>query len=298
MKERLIIFILNTAAKLPYPAISLLGYLTGSLFYYVPNKAKTIAAINIKKCYPELSPKARATLLKKSLRSTVITGLEIPNMWLGDIHQWLKRIKHGESEQKIDQKLALGRGLLIASPHLGNWELGLHFLQTKAPVTALYRPPRQKVIGQFMYSGRDKTGATMVPISISGIRSIYQALKRGEIVIILPDQQPKEKTGGAAVFADFFKQPALTMTLVGRIAQKTKCPILFGFVYRLPRLQGFSSDWIEGTVDIENKDPIISATAVNLGIEKSIQVCPEQYQWTYKRFEMQPDGVNPYKSKP
>ena len=295
MKDRLILLILQITARLPYPIIRFLGYIIGSLLYFIPNKSRHYAQVNLQRCFPKLSMKEQKKYLYQSLRSTVTTGLEIPNIWLSKTEPWLKRIQHGESEKKIDQKLALGKGLLIAAPHLGNWEIGLHFLATKAPVTALYRPPRLKVIDKFMHQGRSKTGATMVPISISGIRSVYQALKRGEIVIILPDQQPKEKTGGAAVFAPFFNTPALTMTLVGRIIKKTQAPVLFGFVYRLPWLQGFSSDWIEGSSDIAHKDPIISASAVNQGVEQSIAICPEQYQWIYKRFETQPDKHNPYK---
>ena len=49
---------------------------------------------------------------------------------------------------------------------------------------------------------------------------MYAALKRGEMVTILPDQQPKPGRG-AGVFASFFGVPALTMTLFGRLARRS-----------------------------------------------------------------------------
>jgi len=34
----------------------------------------------------------------------------------------------------------------------------------------------------------------------------------------------------------------------------------------------------------------VAATALNQSIEDCILDCPEQYQWNYKRFRLQPEG--------
>jgi len=78
----------------------------------------------------------------------------------------------------------------------------------------------------------------VVPTDASGIRALYQALGRGEAIAVLPDQQPKEE-GSAAVFAPFFGQEALTMTLLSRLARKTGAAVLYVFVERLPRGRAF-----------------------------------------------------------
>ena len=35
---------------------------------------------------------------------------------------------------------------------------------------------------------------------------------------------------------------------------------------------------------ITDPDPLASASAMNLGIEQLVRRCPEQYQWSYRRF--------------
>ena len=43
-------------------------------------------------------------------------------------------------------------------------------------------------------------------------------------------------------------------------------------------------------------DPELAAKALNESIETCIQECPSQYQWSYKRFRRQPEGLrSPYR---
>ena len=90
-----------------------------------------------------------------------------------------------------------------------------------------------------MLKGRSRSGVRPVPTDPGGIKALYQALGRGEMVVILPDQQPKARVRGAGVFAPFFGVPALTMVLVGRLARKTGAPVIFSFAERLPGSAGY-----------------------------------------------------------
>jgi len=38
-------------------------------------------------------------------------------------------------------------------------------------------------------------------------------------------------------------------------------------------------------------DPMAAATTLNKAIEKSILLCPSQYQWVYRRFAKPPTGT-------
>ena len=42
--------------------------------------------------------------------------------------------------------------------------------------------------------------------------------------------------------------------------------------------------------EVRNIDALISATALNESIEVCVADCPEQYQWSYKRFRLQAEG--------
>ena len=114
----------------------------------------------------------------------------------------LRQVDPQDGAERIRELLARGKGLIFAAPHLGNWEMGVHFLTRTTPTTVLYRPPRQQVLESVMVEGRGRDLAQVVPTDASGIRALYQALGRGEAIAVLPDQQPKEE-GSAAVFAPF-----------------------------------------------------------------------------------------------
>jgi KDO2-lipid IV(A) lauroyltransferase len=92
------------------------------------------------------------------------------------------------------------------------------------------------------------------------------------------------------VYAPFFGEPALTMTLLPRLARRTGAAVLFVFVERLPRARGYRMHWLPAPEGIADADPVISATALNRGVEACVALCPEQYQWTYRRFKARPDG--------
>ena len=109
-------------------------------------------------------------------------------------------------------------------------------------------------------------------------------------MVILPDQQPKSRRRGAGVFAPFFGVPALTMVLLGRLARKTGAAVVFSFAERLPGNAGYRAHWVEAPAAIADADPVRAAAALNQGVEQCVRICPEQYQWSYKRFQARPEG--------
>ena len=46
--------------------------------------------------------------------------------------------------------------------------------------------------------------------------------------------------------------------------------------------------------DVSSRDAAASVAALNAAVEAVARRDPAQYQWTYKRFSLQPDGGNPY----
>ncbi len=104
---------------------------------------------------------------------------------------------------------------------------------------------------------------------------MLRALKQGEAVGILPDQVPEPDEGA---WADFFGQPAYTMTLVGKLAKSAPTTILLAFGERLSWGRGY-------IIHIEPLDAEPSPQNINRGIEHLVRKCPEQYLWSYGRFK-------------
>ena len=106
-------------------------------------------------------------------------------------------------------------------------------------------------------------------------------------VLVLPDQVPRRKAG---VYAPFFGQSALTMTLVHRLLRNNPCVIL-GTVQRLVEAGDMSYALRFEALDLtQNGDDAENVAAVmNAAIEAAVRRAPEQYQWEYKRFRRPPE---------
>lgn len=289
--------LLKVLARVPLPLVWAMSRVVGWLLYRVPNRERHNARVNLRLAFPELEERDRAGLLRRVLRENASTMLEMPAAWCRAPDDWMRHMAFVEGESLMRDKLALGKGVLVAAPHLGNWEVGVHALSTLAPATILYRPPRRPDLEQLILSGRSRQGAKLVPIGPSAVRAMYAALKRGEMVAILPDQEPKPGRG-AGVFAPFFGHPALTMTLLGRLARRSGAPVLLGWAERKPGGR-YALHLREANAAVADEDEVVAATALNADIEAAVRTCPDQYLWTYRRFNCPPDGQpSPYGRSP
>lgn len=300
MQEKIFRVIIRFLSLLPLPVLHGLGRMIGWLLYRIPNRECRNGRVNLQLCFPELTGKEREKLLKNTLKENAITLLEMPSVWYGDNEKWLKRIDGAEAREEIEKLKELGKGVIFAMPHLGNFELSAHFLGQIGSGVGLYRPPRKAGLESVMVEGRNRPGKNnrMVPADRHGIKTLYQALADNELVVILPDQQPKSARGGMGVFAPFFGVPALTMTLVNRFANKTGAPVyLIGFV-RTYSKPGYRVIGMQAAPETGDKNMEVAVRALNKGIEQLVRQYPSQYQWTYRRFESQPgDAGSPYKQK-
>jgi len=176
----------------------------------------------------------------------------------------------------------------MISPHLGNWELCILLLSKQHPFTYFYRNPRQVGMGDLLIKWRSHLGGKPASLDAAGIRQGLKVLKKGEILGFLPDQEPDRDNG---IFAPFFNEPALTMTLLSKVASKNDYPILFCAAERLPAAKGWRLHILPADKHIASKDVLEATTALNHGIEDCIGIMPEQYLWDYKRFQTKPDGT-------
>lgn len=290
MRVLLIRSIIHLSALLPLPISHRLALFLGWLFAVIPNDMRHITRINIHLCFPQMSAKQRHRLEKYSLIETVKTGLELGPMWLWSPQRNLALVHKIHGQHSLDQAIHRGQGVILAIPHLGMWELIGLYGSNRHTMTSLYRPPRIKALDNIMRNGRERCGATLVPTNASGIRNLYKALTRGELIAILPDQEPR---WGNGVFAPFFGLPAYTATLLPRIAQKSGATILLAYAERLPKGQGFDLHFCKVSQDCYNDNQTQAAAALNQEIEACVRRHPEQYQWSYRRFSSRPDEKLP-----
>jgi KDO2-lipid IV(A) lauroyltransferase len=294
MRKRIIAVSVRFLAGLSLRRAQRVGELIGRLGYRVLYSERRTADVNIALCFPELALQQRRARVRASLRESAKTLAEIPGIWSRPIGYAVGLVRSEAGRDVLERALARGRGLVVAAPHIGNWEIVGLYAQSMFPMTILYRAPKEQVLEPLMRGGRTSGGGQLVSTDAAGIKAVYGALRRGEAVGILPDQQPRTVSGG--VFAPLFGQTALTMTLLGRLARKSRATVVFCVAERLPDGEGFRIHWLPAPEGIDDPDPEVAATALNRGVEACVAICPDQYQWSYKRFRLQPNGAaSPYR---
>lgn len=278
--------LLRLLARVPLPALYFLGGLAGRVAAAVPNRARHVAWVNLELCFPDMPPAERRRLLRHSLQETARTLLEIGPIWFRPPERVRALVRETVHEELFEEALAGGRGILWLGPHLGAWEITPVYCMERIQLNALYRPPRQARLEPVLRRARQRCGARLLPATGAGVRALLQALRRGEAVGILPDQQP----AGEGVFAPFFGVPAKTMTLLPRLAARTDATVLTAFAERLPRGRGYRLHFQAVDPAVRSQDPTEAARALNRAVEAAVRVAPAQYQWTYRRFSRRPDG--------
>ncbi|MCP5419427.1 MAG: lysophospholipid acyltransferase family protein [Gammaproteobacteria bacterium] len=275
-------------ARLPLPMVHALGALFGWLLCWLPNAPRRIAQANLRRCFPRWSEAQRRHLLRRNLQETGKTMLELGPLWLWRGERVLQLIQSVSGEDAWQAALARGRGGIAMTPHLGAWEVAGLYVASRYPITILYRPGRLG-IDDLIRTGRERMGGCAVATDAAGVRALYRALQAGEVLGILPDQDPGREAG---IFAPFFGQPANTMVLLSRLAMKYRCPVFILVAERLPRGRGFRLRF-EALPAVVGEGPLeASVASVNAAVEQAVRRIPEQYLWAYKRFKTRPKIVS------
>lgn len=280
-------FGLEFGARLPLRLLHALGHAVGWLARALGTREVRVARRNLELAFPELDAAARARLLRQTLAESGKGFTELPRFWGGPPRRALGLIREVRGAEHVDAAHRLGRGVVIAAPHLGAWELLNLHLATLGPLTILYRVPQRAEYEALFSAVRTRSGAEAVRAEAAGVRQLFRRLKEGGLVGILPDQRPKVGEGEQA---PFFGRPAQTMTLLSRLAHKTGAAVVFGFAERLPWAAGYRVHFLPAEAAVASADVREATAALNRGLEACVRVAPAQYQWTYKRFSFRGEG--------
>ena len=288
MSANYISAITKALSWLPLRANQSVGALFGHIAWLCHSSQRRITEANLRICYPGLPHDELRLLARRSLVETGKQLTESAWIWHRPIAQTLNKHIEVRGLELLEEAIQAGKGVVMISPHLGNWELCILLLSQQHPFTYFYRSPRQQGMGELLVRWRSHLGGKPASLDSAGIRQGLKVLKKGEILGFLPDQEPDQDNG---IFAPFFNEPALTMTLLSKIASKRDYPILFCLAERLPKAQGWTFHILNGDEKIASDNLLVATTALNAGVEKCIGLCPSQYLWDYKRFNTLTDGA-------
>ena len=146
----------------------------------------------------------------------------------------------------------------------------------------MYRSLRSSKQNDYLLARRNRGNLTMASADSSGVLKIQRALNNGELIGILPDQDPGEQGG---IMAPFLDKEVNTMTLLARLAKKHNAHVLMFWAKRLEKGKGFDLNFEPIDLSIYGDDLESYVKAMNKSIESLIRKTPEQYMWSYKRFK-------------
>lgn len=207
---------------------------------------------------------------------------------------WLSRekaarfVEVGNAYAFCKDLLQEGRGLIIMTAHMGNWELlagmfGLQGFQGAVVGRRIYYEPYNRwIVGL-----RSSVGVQTI-YSHEAVRKIREHLRRNEIVGLLPDQDMDSVHG---IFVDFFGRPAYTSVAPIKFALATKTPILPAFLVRIAggRYRLILGDLIRPEIHGDRGQAIRHYTEAWMrNFEKMIRQYPEQWAWMHDRWKTTP----------
>ena len=274
---------------LPLWLVQALAWVFVIPFLLIPSRHRRATWVNLRLCFPELSRVRHFGWFVRSLVESVRGILEMGHFWYRPRSVVLGLVKEVVGGELLEEALASEDPVLIGAPHFGAWELLCLYLSTRRQSTFIYREPRDPAFEALIRNSRERFGAHLVRANAHGVRSLIRHGRRGDLIGMMPDHQPRR---GDGVYAPFFGYGAYTMTLFSKLANKEHARVLIGCAERLPWGRGFRLRFVEPEKEIRGDDLLVSATALNRTIEKMVRRQPLQYEWTYKRYSMRPGGLD------
>lgn len=277
---------------LPMALLRRLGALFGAAAYRLDSRETRIARRNLTLIHPEIDDATRENMTRALMRSMGKGLMETLAIWTRPRARVLRLVQQVHGETHLQAALARGRGVLLAVPHYGNWELLIEFMAARGPFSLVYKASEKAGLERFLQKARSGANVQLVPAEATAMRPLLRALQNGEVVGITPDQQPRK---GGGEFIPFFGRPALTLSLIAKLAQRTGTPVLFAYTER--RGDGFDVVFEAEEPALHDAALDIALTAMNRRVQAIAERDFRQYQWTYKRFSIRqdPNTKSPYK---
>lgn len=275
---------LLAAGRLPLPLLHALATACGWLLWRTPNHLRQLTELHLRRCLADATSAQQREITRESLAHMLRAVIEAPAFWFGPEARLRRWLEDEHAVHQLQRLQAENKGVIWLCPHLGAWELAGLFCSAHGAMTSLYKP-QKGAVDALVFEGRSRLGATLVPTTTGGVKTLLSALRRKEMIGILPDHDPPP---GSGAFAPLFGIPAHTTELVTKLAARSGAPVWFCLAERLPHGRGFQIHLLP--VDAAVADPEHGVAVLNQAVEDVIRRWPEQYWWAYRRYRRRPPG--------
>ncbi|MCL2525371.1 MAG: lysophospholipid acyltransferase family protein [Betaproteobacteria bacterium] len=273
------VFVFRILSRLPLWLLHALGGCLGRLIYLASPTYRRHLRANMAQA--GIDPALRLAAAAEAGKQMS----ELARIWLRPLAEANAQVVEVAGGELVEAARRAGRGIVFLTPHLGCFEITAQYLSTLGDITVLYRAPKSAAAQQLILAGRKRAQLHLAPADLSGVRSLIKALKKGQMIGLLPDQAPKS---GEGVWLKFFGRYAYTMTLAARLTE-TGAAALLTWGERLPGGRGYRIHFLPPSQPLSGST-IERAQQINGEIEALIHQCPTQYLWGYNRYK-EPRGA-------
>ena len=240
-----------------------------------------ISRININIAYSSKNKEYRESLLKGSIKQSIRSYYETLFCFSRSQKLLNKSIFKVENRYLYSQTNK-DFGLILLSIHNRSVDLLLNQLSNQEDVTAIFKPIKIKALNEFVRKNRQKSGSSVFETNFTGVKELFSALKRGEVIAMAADQVPAKNMG---VYENFFGRKVYTTNLIPSLHSKTKAPIVSLAIHSDSLTNQLYIRYGSRSTYKENSQ--YNAKTMNKEIENIININPEDYNWEYKRFKKQ-----------
>lgn len=179
-----------------------------------------------------------------------------------------------------------GTGAIVATGHLGNWELAGAALAARGiPLDAVALPQANPYFNRLINDARARLGMRVIPRG-GATKASLRSLAEARVIALVADQDAR----GMGVFVPFLGRPASTHRGPAVLALRTGAPLFMGVMTREPdgtyvaRIKPIP---VPSSGDFEER--VVRLTAdVTRALESAVRAYPEQYLWHHRRWKTEP----------
>jgi len=196
---------------------------------------------------------------------------------------WLNEVEVDIPQDSMDLLKCEGKGVLLLSAHIGNWEVAARILSFLKPVTGITRDAKNPRVNELMQRFKPSENFTLTPKHSADPTRLLSVLRRGEVLALLIDQYAMSYGVRLPFFGhttSIHKSPAL-LHLV------TKTPILYGLCLRKAPMKfrvEVSEPLVFPATGDRQKDIETILLDLTARTESAIRRYPEQYLWAHNRW--------------
>lgn len=247
--------------------------------------------------FPDLTPEQVRDMAARSYDSLGRTSVEAAILPGTTREGVLARVERVTGWEHVEAALALGKGIIAVTGHLGNWELGGAYMAARGvAIDAVARGAANKLFEAYVTRTRQEIGMEVIHDK-DAVRRTPRSLRENRMVAFVSDH---DALGLASTFVPFFGRPAKTPRGPAVFALRFGAPVLFIVVLRQP--SGRYLVHIEPVEVAPTGDREADVDAIVLRftqmLEDKVREYPEQYFWQHRRWRRQPPDTPPHLREP